>query len=107
REQAADWLREQRSDVRVELESEIEGWVAAGESERITERDEAAQAMKEALERVERAEAESAETERSRADAERKVREDAERRLAEHTEHLKAQIEALESETEDRVGEAV
>src|SRR5207248_6850841 len=52
REDAADWLREQRTDARRELETELERRVLAREKELIAERDEAAAALKDALGRL-------------------------------------------------------
>ena len=107
REEAAEWLREQRDDVRRELEQEVRGEAGEREGELLAERNEAAEALREAQERIKRAEADSAKAESSRAEAERRVRADSELRLAEHTALLKQQIEALETEAEDRVREAV
>ena len=107
REEAAEWLREQRDDVRREFEQEVRGEAGEREGELLAERNEAAEALREAQERIKRAEADSAKAESSRAEAERRVRADSELRLAEHTSLLKQKIEALETEAEDRVREAV
>src|SRR3954452_6915145 len=53
---APDWLGEQRGDVRRELEAELERRMLAREKELVAERDEATAALKDALERLERAE---------------------------------------------------
>ena len=107
REEAADWLREQRGDVRRELEAELERRMLARERELIAERDEAAAALKDALARLEQAESESGDSEGAREEAQRQVREDADRRLREHTKQLQAQIESMEKETEARIQDAV
>src|SRR5829696_1813902 len=90
REDSADWLGEQRGDVRRELEAEMERRMLAREKELVAERDEAAATLKDALERLERVESAGADEE-TRAEAERR---------------LKAQIEAMESETEARIQKA-
>src|SRR5262245_14993073 len=74
REEAADWLREQRQALRRETEAEVRRELGDRELELIGERDR---------------------------------REESERRLREHTELLQQQIDALESEAEARIEDAV
>ena len=83
-----------------------QGEAGEREGELIAERDQAAEALREAHARVERAEAEAPRPSAARGGRAAGA-DESELRLAEHTDLLKEQIEALESETEDRVSEAV
>ena len=66
RKDAGEWLGEQRGDVRRELEAELERRMLVRERELTAERDEAAAALKDAQERLERAESAAGEDEERR-----------------------------------------
>jgi hypothetical protein len=69
REEAATWLREQRGDVRRELEAELERRMLAREEELVAERDKAEAQLKDALQRLERAESSGTDAQEERAEA--------------------------------------